>query len=325
MNSGRPDWASDLARFLGADVLQEMRRLSGGASRETWSFTALHAGGRETPQIIQIVRRDSEHRLDRELAIIDAASEAGVPVAKVVAHCLDDSVVGAPFAVSQHVDGETLGRRIVKEDEYRTARELLTGQLGEALARIHAIEDASVSSDLPAIEDIMSVVRREIDDIGRPSPTAELTVRWLQEHRPVEERPIAVVHGDFRLGNLIVDRSGLRAVLDWELTHLGDPAEDLGWVCVRAWRYGGAGRVAGAGSLDALLDSYLCHGGVSTTKETVLWWQVVGTLRWMIGGAMQANLHLRGDRRSHELAVIGRRAAESEYELLRLMEIGLVA
>jgi aminoglycoside phosphotransferase (APT) family kinase protein len=127
------------------------------------------------------------------------------------------------------------------------------------------------------------------------------------------------VHGDFRLGNLLVDRSGLVAVLDWELAHLGDPLADLGWFTVRAWRFGGAGEVAGLGSIDELVDAYENAGGASVDRDALRWWQVMGTLRWGVICMLQASTHLSGASRSVELAAIGRRVCENEYDVLRLL------
>lgn len=128
------------------------------------------------------------------------------------------------------------------------------------------------------------------------------------------------MHGDFRLGNLVIDVDGLRAVLDWELAHVGDPMEDLGWLCVRAWRFGGSAPVAGVGSLDDLFCGYAEESGVEPDPAAVHWWQVFGTLRWGVICMMQAQAHLSGAARSHELASIGRRVCETEYDLFLALE-----
>jgi hypothetical protein len=128
------------------------------------------------------------------------------------------------------------------------------------------------------------------------------------------------VHGDFRLGNWMVDTDGLAGVLDWELAHLGDPAEDLGWMCVRSWRFGAPQPVAGVGTREQLLADYAAAGGGAVDVDTLRWWEAVGTLRWGVICVQQAATHLSGAVRSVELAAIGRRVCEVELDLLHLLE-----
>jgi len=128
------------------------------------------------------------------------------------------------------------------------------------------------------------------------------------------------VHGDFRLGNLMIGADGLRAVLDWELAHLGDPMEDLGWLCVKAWRFGSPKPVAGVGDYRELIDAYAAESGLDVDPDVVHWWEVLGTLKWGIMCIMQAQSHLSGAARSHELAAIGRRVCENEHDLFLALE-----
>src|SRR4029077_3233165 len=165
--------------------------------------------------------------------------------------------------------------------------------------------------------------REVLDALGEPHPAFELGFRWLEQNRP-SARTAAVVHGDFRNGNLIVGPEGLRAVLDWELAHLGDPAEDLGWLCVKAWRFGGPGEVAGVGTVDEPLDACADSGGERVAPDRLRWWEVMGTLRWGIICITQAATHLSGGVRSVELAPIGRRTCQVEWDLLGLLEPELV-
>jgi hypothetical protein len=155
-----------------------------------------------------------------------------------------------------------------------------------------------------------------VDDV---SPTFDTALRWLAAHRPVDGKA-ALVHGDLRLGNVIVGPDGLRAVIDWELVHAGDPAEDLAWACVRAWRFGGPGEAAGVGTIDELLAAYREGGGPPVERTTFDWWLVEKTLQWGIMGMKQAAAHLSGAAPSVELAAIGRRVAEQEWDLLELLD-----
>jgi hypothetical protein len=173
--------------------------------------------------------------------------------------------------------------------------------------------------DLPG-GDQLALFRGIADALGHPHPVFEVAFRWLEDHRPSEARR-TVVHGDFRLGNLLVGAAGLEAVLDWELTHLGDPTEDLGWLCVRAWRFGSALPVAGLGTREELLDAYEAASGVAVSLDELRWWEVMGTLKWGVMCIIQTVSHLAGLSRSVELAAIGRRVCETEHDLLCLLGV----
>jgi aminoglycoside phosphotransferase (APT) family kinase protein len=295
-------------------------QLSGGASRTTWAFDAVAAGGRRRPLVLQRRRpaavgdavagaaAGTAVPVAGEAALLAAAARCGVPVPRVVA-------AGDDWLVTERVPGETIARRVLRDDRYGAARSRLVGDCGRALAAVHRLRPASVPG-LAGAEpvDELDRWRSVLDDVGHPSPAFELGFRWLAANRPPPVDPV-VVHGDFRLGNLVVGDDGLRAVLDWELAHVGDPREDLGWLCVRAWRFGGAGRVAGLGSVEELLDAY----GGDVDPLAVRWWEALGTLKWGVMCLLQAAAHLSGAVRSVELAAIGRRVVENEHDLLALL------
>ena len=289
-----------------------LTRLSGGASRDTWRFDA---DGR--PMILQRQRPGAERDMSTEVAVLRAAHAAGVPVAAVIDASSDPSVLGAPFMVLEAIDGETIARKIQRDAEYETARAALPAQLGRAAAALHTIDGDAV----PALATIDQVeqYREVLDALGEPHPTFELAFRWLHANRP-PTRSDTVVHGDFRLGNVIVGPDGLRAVLDWELAHRGDPMEDLGWLCVKAWRFGGRPPVAGLGEYEELFEAYTEASGTPVDPDVVHWWEVLGTLKWGIMCIMQASSHLRGFSRSHELAAIGRRVCENEHDLFLALD-----
>lgn len=304
--------AGQLSEVLGVADVGDLTRLSGGASRDTWRF---RAGGRSL--ILQRQRGGDIRDMGIEAAVLRAAAAAGVPVPELVASGGADSPLEAAFMVLGEVHGETIARKILRDDRFAAARRVLPAQLGRAAAAIHAVPLDSV----PALSDVDQVrqYRDVLDTLGQPHPAFELAFRWLDDHRPPAVGS-TLVHGDFRLGNLMVGDDGLRAVLDWELAHLGDPMEDLGWLCVRAWRFGGAGEVAGVGDLGDLLAAYAEASGRAVDAEVVHWWQVLGTLKWGIMCVMQANAHLSGMSRSHELAAIGRRVCENEYDLFLALD-----
>ncbi len=254
-------------------------------------------------------------RVRMEGALLRAAGAAGVPVPGLVALGEGDEL-GASWLVVDRLEGETIPRKILRDDEWAAARHALTGQAGRALAAVHTIDAAAVEG-LPA-SDPLGDPLPFLDALGEVRPALELGVRWLAAHRP-PGGPRVTVHGDYRIGNLLVGRDGLRGVLDWELAHTGDPAEDIGWLCAPAWRFGGRGEVGGFGALSELLAAYAAAGGEEVTPARVHWWQVYATVKWATICALQASAHLSGISRSVELATIGRRVCESEWDLFTLL------
>lgn len=313
--------AAAVGRHWGGPVeVAALRRLSGGASKELWSFEVV-AEGDTTPVVLRRDSRGSEGSGVDEYLLLQLAANAGVPVPPLRFALAPDDQLGHGF-VMDHVDGETLGRRIVRGEEHAAARAVLPAECGAALARIHSIPVAASGlpvedgGDHPAIRQVGDF-ERLLDAYGEARPVFELAMRWLRVNAPTSTRR-GVVHGDFRIGNLIVGPEGLRAVLDWELAHVGDPAEDIGWLCVRSWRFGGDGRVGGIGDLDDLITAYRGAGG-EIDPEDVRYWEVFGNLRWGIICIFQTFTHLSGTRRSVELAAIGRRVCEVEHDLMELL------
>ncbi len=304
--------AESLASLLDAASVTELRRLSGGASRETWQFTA---DGR--PLILQRQRSGDVRDMGSEVDVLRAAHDAGVAVAEVLHASTDRSALGAAYMVTTFVEGETIARKILRDDTFAMARLQLPADCAVALARLHSI-DPSVVPALVATDQVQQY-RDVLDAVGYPHPAFELAFKWLEVHRPPTTRT-CVVHGDFRLGNLMVGPTGLSAVLDWELAHIGDPMEDLGWLCVKAWRFGSDRPVAGVGDYDDLFGPYAAESGVAVDSDVVRWWEVLGTLKWGIMCIMQAQSHLVGSARSHELAAIGRRVCENEYDLFLALD-----
>jgi aminoglycoside phosphotransferase (APT) family kinase protein len=302
--------------------VEGLRRLSGGASRETWSFDARRGDGTRSGLVL---RRDPPgapgRGMGREARLLSAAAVVGVPVPGIVAASDDPAALGSAFIVMERIEGETIPRHILRDEAYAAARPMLAAQCGEALAAIHRIPPAEV----PGLEqpDQVEAFRAILDQLSEPHPAFEIGFRWLDVHR-VDGGRAVVVHGDFRNGNLIVGPDGIRAVLDWELAHLGDPMEDLGWLCVKSWRFGQALPVGGFGTYEQLLDGYEQAGGRPVDRASLRWWETLGTLKWGIMCIMQAATHTSGAVRSVELAAIGRRVCEVEWDLLALVAPGPV-
>ncbi len=240
-----------------------------------------------------------------------------MPVPRIVVGDDDPAVLGAPFLVTEEIEGETIPRKILRDEQFAGARLKLTAQCANALAGIHRISLDAV----PGLVDVdqLSQFRAILDATGEPHPAFELAFRWLDTNRPPPSPPV-VVHGDFRNGNFIVGPEGLRAVLDWELAHIGNPLEDLGWLCVKAWRFGAALPVGGFGDVDELCREYTAAGGIAVEPHAVRWWEVLGTLKWGVMCIVQAATHLTGTVRSVELAAIGRRVCENEWDVLELLD-----
>jgi len=304
--------AAGLSGVLGGAHVSGLARLSGGASRETWRF---EADG--SPLILQRQRDGAVRPMTTEVAVLRAAHEGGVAVPEVVVDGGASTALGNPFMVVRAVEGETIARKILRDDEFSAARARLTADIGTAMARLHSLPPQSAPGLVE--QDEVATYRRVLDDLGEPHPVFEVAFRWLEANRPASTER-AIVHGDFRLGNVMVDGNGLVAVLDWELAHVGDPMEDLGWVCVKAWRFGGGNPVAGLGTYDELFDAYEAAGRPRPDIDVVRWWEVLGTLKWGIMCITQAASHLNGLARSHELAAIGRRVCENEWDLIGLLK-----
>jgi aminoglycoside phosphotransferase (APT) family kinase protein len=311
--SGADDLAVLLSGRLGGVAVTDLTRLSGGASRETWRFAA-----DGITRIVQRQRAGDERDMMIEARVVAAAGEAGVPAPELIATGEGDD--GSAFMVLEAIDGETIARKLQRDDEFAQARTVLTGQLGSALAAVHSMPPVDGLEPVDPIAHYTEMLDIAVAaGTGSPQPMLELVRRWLIDHRPPPVAPV-VVHGDFRLGNLIVGDDGLHAVIDWELAHLGDPMEDLGWLCVKAWRFGQRPPVAGLGEYDDLFAAYTAASGGVVDADVVRWWEVLGTWKWAIMCILQASVHLSGAARSHELAAIGRRVCENEHDLFLALE-----
>ena len=291
-----------------------IQRLSAGATSRIWSFDI---PGHEPPGYILRVAAPGANRVPvtTEAAAMEAARAVKVPVPTVLHSSDSTALFGAPYMLMERVEGETIARHILRDEEYATARKVFAEQAGRILGRLRAASVAGLTGlaeegQLERWEEIFRL-------LDTPVPTFEWAFKYLRGNRPGPgQRAVTLVHGDFRLGNLIIGPEGIRAVLDWEITHLGDPLEDLGWLCARPWRFRGPGPVGGMGEYDDLLDAYKEECGVAVDPEELRWWEVFGTLRWGIICLLQASRHLVGGDRSVELATIGRRVAETELDLL---------
>jgi aminoglycoside phosphotransferase (APT) family kinase protein len=310
--------------FPGAIGIENAKRLSGGASQETWSFDIVHSTGvtgailRRAPEGYGAAPERAAG-LPAEAVLMQRAYEAGVPSPRVLHVLTPEDGLGTGF-VMDRVAGETIPRKILRDDEFAAARPKLARQLGTVLADIHGLPLAQ----LPELRRMTAAAEiaeldRDYRAFSKPRPVFELALKWLRDNDPGPSAEVTLVHGDFRHGNLIIGSDGIRAVLDWELAHFGDPMEDLGWICVNSWRFGVIDKpVGGFGTREELFAGYEAAGRRADPAR-VMFWEVMGTLRWgvMCCGMMQR--FRTSPERSIERAMIGRRSSETEIDLLRLL------
>jgi len=312
------DLAETAAAHLGEGVrVADVAPLAGGASRESWRFDAVLPGGERIPLVL---RRDPQGREDpearrREWEALRAAHAHGVPVPEPLWRRDGELVM-------RRVEGEAIPRRVLRDHAAVHGR--LADQLAAALAATHAIPLSALPAlpvpDGPPAAAAVEALERQLDATGEAHPALELGLRWLRAHLPAP-RPPALVHGDFRLGNFLVGPEGLTAVLDWELCHAGDPIEDLGWLCIRSWRFGNDARpAAGVATRGRLRAAYAAAGGATVDADELRFWEVFGNVRWGVICILQAGVHLSGERPSLELAAIGRRTCEPEWDLLAMLD-----
>jgi aminoglycoside phosphotransferase (APT) family kinase protein len=308
--------AEVLEPVIGEVTIENLNVLTGGASRTTWAFDAV--GNERRPLILRTGPPDDIHAgMELEASVQRRAAAAGAPVPHILAADNSPAALGNPYLICNAIGGETIVRRIHRALD-DVGRDRLLRQCAEALAAIHRADPDGIG--LTQTEQLAEW-RDRLDEMGDTTATFEWAFRWLAAHRPTPT-PSRLVHGDFRMGNLIVDENGLAAVLDWELVHIGEIYEDLAWFCIRAWRFGapealGAG---GLGSVESFLSAYEEAAGTVVDRDAFRWHLTVATLRWGVICRFQAERHLSGQTPSVELAAIGRRVSETEWDVLDLLE-----
>lgn len=331
MNAAHDILLAELTAFLADRVgtpvsIENLRRLVGGASMETWALDGVWEGNKHP----LILRRDMgtnmyEGALSRaqEFALLAVAHRGGILAP---APLFLNERSERPFFLMERLPGISVGPKVVRDPALASGRAPLAAQMGEQLAKIHCLNPVSLTylpRPLAGANPAVHALRIMAQTAKRLDPANAVWaygLRWLELRLPPPVAP-TVLHGDFRIGNLLVTPEGLSGVLDWEFAHLGDPAEDLAWPLVRDWRFGNDHlRVGGVGSLDDYLAAYAAAGGQAPDSTCLRWWEVAGNLRWAIFALAQAERHLSGADRSVELASLGRKAAEMEWEVLRLIE-----
>jgi aminoglycoside phosphotransferase (APT) family kinase protein len=314
-----------LTRHMGRPVaLRDLQRLTAGANRTTASFD-VDVGEERRELIVQLGSMAAdpgagivpEATIEQQAHLMIAAKRANVPAPHVVAILNPSDGLGEGY-IAERVAGETLGPRIVREERFARARQVMARQCGEILAAIHqiAIEQVPFLICQEAAEHV-AAHRRLVDYYHFKLPALDLALRWAAENAPRAKRH-TVVHGDFRTGNLVVSEESIRCVLDWELAQTGDPMQDLGWLCIRTWRFGGAKPVGGFGSREDLFSSYERAGGDAVDPARVKFWEAFGNVKWAIDCL---RLGMRGvGEGSVELSAVGRRIEEPLWDFFDLIE-----
>jgi aminoglycoside phosphotransferase (APT) family kinase protein len=313
--------------------LVKAERLSGGASQETYRLTVLVGGVelllamRRAPGGADVERTAGYPGLDVEALLMQAALAASVP-APTIQHVLSESDGLGEGFIMEWLGGETLGARIVKIPALDEIRPRLAFECGEVLARIHAIKLESFGLDkklLPITpkEHVEQTLARYLE-YHSPQPMIDYTGRWLLDNLPQNYTP-ALVHTDYRNGNIMVSPEGVEAVLDWELAHIGDPMRDLGWICTNSWRFGHSELpVGGFGSYDDFFSGYESVCGVSVNRDHVKFWEIFGSFWWAVTCLGMADHYRNGPDKSIERAAIGRRSSEGQIDCVNLLMPGLV-
>ena len=298
-----------------------LTRLSAGATNETWSLDAVRDAGVEP----LILRRSAVGRgpgvlsLQAEARVLTAVHACDVPVPAIRYVLAPEDGLGEGFLM-ERIAGATLPGKILRDPALASVRPQLASQLGSIAAAIHAVQ-LSRLPELPLLDAQRQLqhLHSQYAEQETARPVFDLAFSWLREHLPPAVAPV-LVHGDYRHGNLIIGAQGVHAVLDWELAHVGDPAEDLAWMCIPPWRFGELDKpVGGLGMREELLAAHERASGRAIEKARLEWWDVLGSLRWGIMCADMPKWMRSGRDKSVERATISRRASESELDLLRLL------
>jgi aminoglycoside phosphotransferase (APT) family kinase protein len=313
-------------KYLGGDPsVQDLQALTGGAASATWRFD-LTINSAIIPCILRLQDGAGIETLALnktiEARVQTAATEAGLPVAKVLFVLQLEDKLGAGY-VMERLPGASIPQKILADDSFAPGRRLMTSQCGEILAGIHAINTVDLAA-LPTLSagPLLDLYEQSYRSMGQDLPAFELAFRWLKANAPTVLSS-ALVHGDFRNGNFLVDAdTGITTVLDWELAHLGDPMEDLGWLCVNSWRFGKSElAVGGFGHREELFSAYEKAGGATIDPARVRFWELLGVLKWGVICLSMSSSHLTGEPPSLERAAIGRRVSETEIDLIQLLKL----
>lgn len=296
-----------------------LKRLTGAANMESWGFDYGTRG-------LVLRRAPGNAERSEELARISMEDEA-----RLIALACDHGIAAPPALgivepadglgrgyVMERIAGETLPHKILDNPEFAQAGRQFAEQCAHELAKIHAIPVESLTFDIPQDDatSLLADLDQHYRDSEAPIAIFDFTLRWLEDHLPAPVEP-RLLHGDFRMGNLMIDKSGIAAILDWELAHIGDPAQDLAYICTPIWRFTRHDRpVGGFAEIEDFLDAYERASGTDVDRNKIQFWLIYSTLWWGVCCLGMTGTWRTGNDRSLERVVIGRRVSEVEIDLL---------
>lgn len=314
-----------------------VQRLPGGASRETWSFDARWREGGADVSRPFVLRRDPDASLletdrDIEFRVMEAVWSQGVPVPRMYWLEPDTAWLERPFFVMERVDGcEVSAQKLLYEPRFTAVHDRIAHSFVDVLARIHALDWRSLGLEcLSPPGDVAACGTTEIErweaivdrEALEPQPVLRAAFRWLRRNLPPPAQKIVLVHADYRTGNFLFDESGeIKAFLDWEMAHLGDPLEDIAWACIRPWRWAGDERIGGLMARDEFYRMYEEASGVTVVPEAVRFWEVLGNVKLAAIFLTGARSFCDGRTRSIMMALVGRNINRLELEIMELMGV----
>ncbi len=301
--------------FGGSAEVENLTRLTGGANMESWSFDYAGHGYvlRRSPSAEMMAGRVYGH--DVEAAVVRAAFTAGVKAPEIIAEVEAIDNLGTGYMM-RRVEAEVNPAQILASPPPS-----LLNNFARELAAIHAVpRDALPTLPEVGAASLLVDLKARFLMFGGNRPVMAVAITWLGDHLPAPVEHV-LLHGDFRMGNIMVDADGLAAVLDWELAHLGDRHQDLAFGCINSWRFGYIDRPAfGIGQVDAFFAAYARESGHNVDAARFRWWLVYATLWWGVCCLQMTDIWRSGVDSGLERAVIGRRASETEVDLLMLLE-----
>jgi aminoglycoside phosphotransferase (APT) family kinase protein len=294
--------------------------LSGGASAEIYNIVLKNGK--------KLVLRRTPEKSESRLAIpkkIEAkvqkiVKKNEIPVPEIIEEFDESSGVGSGY-IMEFVLGETIPRKILRDERFAQIRPNLALRIGEVLAKIHQTDLSEIKElEKMTFYNSLNKLYEVYSSFNEPQPVFEYVFNYLAKVN-IKEKNNVLIHGDYRLGNFIVSENSIESIIDWELTHIGDPLEDLSWVCVKSWRFGNnSKRVAGLGDLEDLIKGYESISSETVDRFELDVWQIYGSLRWGVICMIQTFAHLNSNLNSIEKAAIGRRVSETEYDLMNMIK-----